>query len=296
MSFEPILLAPEEEVIEVYPYRRVWSTTWLEVGVLAVVVVAIVVLTDFVGVLPADYVAPLPKTGMALLPFVAWLVISYRAEHTAIEPRTGMLRLLIMGALVANGVAIPLEERLFLPDRWLLDAGFFGRVLGYAFTIGFTAEFLKYAVMRYTIWPQRFQQRLDGVAYGLAVSMGFATVLNLHFALYTDATLYATALRVISNTFQHMALGIILGYFLAELRVARPPVFWIPAGLFLTAILSGFYYAFHALAIVGGLGISPLRGLMLALGVVGAALLIMAFLIESADTRMEALTGRRQLI
>lgn len=296
MSFEPILLAPEEEVVEVYPYRRVWPTTWLEVGALAAVVTAIVVLTDYVGVLPADYAASLPKTALALLPFAAWLVFSYRAEHTAIEPRHGLLRLLILGALVASGVAIPLEERLFLPDRWLLASGFFSRALGYAFTIGFTAEFLKYAVLRYTIWPQRFQQRMDGVAYGLAVSLGFATVYNLRFALYTDATLAATALRVASNTFQHMALGVILGYFLAELRIGRPPVFWIPAGLFLTALLSGFYYGFHALAIVGGLGASPIRGLLLSLGVIGTVLLIMAFLIESADTRMEALTGRRQLI
>ncbi|WP_119072236.1 PrsW family glutamic-type intramembrane protease [Aggregatilinea lenta] len=296
MSFEPILLAPEEEVIEAYPYRRVWPTTWLEVGVLTVVVAAIVVLTDFVGVLPATYTAPLPKMGLALLPLAAWLGISYRAEHTAPEPRFGLLRLLILGGLIANGVAIPLEEQLFLPDRWLLATGFFGRALGYTFTIGFTAAFLKYAVMRYTLWPQHFQQRLDGVAYGLAVSIGFATAYNVHVALNADMTLYATALRVASNTFQHMALGVILGYFLSELRLGRPPVFWIPGGLFLTALFGGFYYAFHALAVVSGLNAAPFRGLLLAVGVIGAVLLSMAFLIESADTRMEALTGRRQLI
>ncbi len=301
MSFEPILLAPEEEAVEVYPYRRVWRTAWLEVAALVIVVAGVVVLTQFTNTLPTNYNATWAKTAVALVPFGAWLLFSYRGERRAVQPREGLLGVLVLGALVANAIAIPLEEGLFVPERWMVRSGFFSRVLSYTFTIGFTAEFLKYAVLRYTVWPARFEQRLDGVAYALAVAVGYATVYNLHVALYTEATLSAAALRIASHTFLHMALAPITGYFLAELRIGRPPVFWIPAGLFLTALLSGLYYAFRALALVSGLGIAatasaPLRGLALAVAAVSAALVIMAFLIESADTRMEALTGRRQTI
>ena len=41
MSFEPILLAPEEELEEIYPYRRVWRTSWIEVSLLLIAVLAI---------------------------------------------------------------------------------------------------------------------------------------------------------------------------------------------------------------------------------------------------------------
>ncbi|MBN1202374.1 MAG: PrsW family intramembrane metalloprotease [Anaerolineae bacterium] len=301
MSFEPILLAPEEEPEELYPYRRVWRTSWLEVGVLLIAVLTIYVLTDFLGALPPDLSDRLPKLGVALLPLAAWFVFSYRGERRALQPRAGLVGTLILGALVANGIAVPLEERLFTPDRWLLSAGFFGRVLGYMFTLGVTAEFLKYAVLRYTVWPRHFNQRLDGVAYALAAAIGFAGVYNVRFALYTDATLNATALRVASTTLSQLAVAPVMGFFLVELLIGRKPIAWLPIGLFLASFLSGLYYAFRGIAIISGLnvgatGSSPVRGLALAFGLVAIVFISMAFIIESADTRMEALTGRREAL
>ena len=299
MSFEPILLAPQEEVEEIYPYRRVWRTSWLEISVLLVTVLLIFLLTSLFGVLPADLRVPLPKVAIALLPMAAWLVFSYWGERRALQRRHGLFGLLILGGLLANGVAVPLEEHVYVPDQWLPAAGFFGRVLGYAFTVGFTGAFLQYAALRYTIWPERITQRLDGVAYALAVSLGYAVSLNLRFALFSDATLLATALRVASITFSQLALGVVIGFFLAELAIGRVPVFWIPFGLSLVSLLSGLYYALRGIAIVGGLsvegtGASPIRGLALAFGFVAAAYVIFAFLIANADVRLGALTGRRE--
>lgn len=301
MSFEPILLAPEEQVEEIYPYRRVWRTSWLEIWVLLLAVAAIWVLTHFFGALPATLRDPLPKLAIALLPLAAWLVFSFRAERRAPQPRPGLVGLLILGVLAANGVAIPLQEHLFTPDRWLPGQGFFGRVLGYGLTVGVTTEFLKYAILRYTGWPQRFRQRLDGVAYALTVSLGFAVVYNVHFALDPDMTLTATALRVASVTFSQLGIGVVTGYFLAELRIGRPPIFWLSAGLLLAGLLHGIYYSFRGIAIVSGLGVgatasSPERGLALAFGLVAALFAVFAFLIESSDARMEALTGRREVL
>jgi len=77
VSFEPVLLAPEPEIEEIYPYRRVWRTAWLEVLVLSGVALALYVLTSLLGVLPADLRDPLFRAGMALLPLALWLVFSY---------------------------------------------------------------------------------------------------------------------------------------------------------------------------------------------------------------------------
>ncbi|MBN1679966.1 MAG: PrsW family intramembrane metalloprotease [Anaerolineae bacterium] len=299
MSFEPILLTPEEEPEEIFPYRRVWRTSSLEVLVVFLVVFMIWLLTDLFGMLPADLTDIRAKTGIALLPLAAWLVFSYRGERRALKPRFGLIGVLILGGLVANGIAVPLEERVFTPERWLPYQGFFGRVLGYMFTIGFTAEFLKYAVLRYTVWPQRLERRVDGMAFAITVSLGFAVVYNLRFALYTDATLLATALRVASIMFSQIAAGLIMGYFLVELRIGHPPIFWIPAGLFLASFISGLYYGFRGIAIVSGLNVgadasSPVRGLALALGLIVMMYITMAFIIESADTRMITRTGRRE--
>lgn len=301
MSFEPILLAPEEQPEEIYPYRRVWRTSWLEMSLLFFATAILYVLSEFLAVLPAGLQGPLFKVGFALLPLGAWFAFSYWGERRAPQPRTGLIGVLILGGLVANGIAIPLEEHLFLPGRWLPGSGFFGRVLGYMFTIGFTAEFLKYAVLRYAVWPRRFQQRLDGIAYALAVSLGYATAYNLRAALFTDATLAATALRVASVTFSQLGVGVIMGFFLAELNIGRTPVFWLPAGLGLASFVSGLYYAFRGIAIVSGLSTvgtasSPIRGLLLGFGLVVVVFVSLAFIVQSADTRMEALTGRREAL
>lgn len=301
MSFEPILLAPEQAVEERYPYRRVWRTSWLEVGTILVVVLAIFSLTRLFNALPANLHDTRLKVAVALVPLAAWLVFSYWGERRAPQPRRGLVQMVILGGLVANGIAVPLEEHLFLPDRWLPTQSFFGRVLGYATTVGFTAEFLKYAVVRYTIWPDRIRQRLDGVAYALAASVGYAVVLNLQVALFSDDTLVATALRVASNTFSQMGIGVIMGYFLAEMVVGRTPVFWLPMGLGIASLLSGIYYGFRSLTVVRSISATgsisaPLRGLALAVGLVAVLYATFAFLIESADARMEALTGRRQAL
>jgi hypothetical protein len=301
LSFEPILLAPQEEVEEIYPYRRVWRTSWQEISVLLIAILLIFMLTSVFGVLPADLRAPLPKVAIALLPLAAWLVFSYWGERRALQRRYGLFGLMILGGLLANGIAVPLEEHVYVPDQWLPAAGFFGRVLGYAFTVGFTGAFLQYAAVRYTIWPERFTQRLDGVAYALAVAVGYAVSLNLRFALFSDATLLATALRVASYTFSQLAFGVVIGFFLAELAIGRVPVFWIPFGLSLMSLLSGLYYGFRGIAIVGGLsvegtGASPIRGLALAFGLAAAVFVIFAFLIANADVRLQALSGRREAL
>jgi hypothetical protein len=294
LSFEPILLAPEEEVEEIYPYRRVWRTSWIEISILALAVALIYVL-DLLDVIPSALNGAVFKTGFAALPLGLWLIVSYRGEQGALLPRPHLGGIMLLGGLVASGVAIPLEEQVFTPERWLPYTGFFGRVLGYMFTVGFTAEFLKYAALRYTLWPDRIAQRLDGVAYALAISMGFATALNLRFALLADADLLATALRVASYTFSHLAVGVVMGFFLAELTIGRTPIFWLPMGLGIAALMSGLYYAFRVVAIVGGLseagsGARPVRGLVFGFGVVAGMFIVFAFVIDNADRRMESAT------
>jgi RsiW-degrading membrane proteinase PrsW (M82 family) len=290
VTFEPVLIGPEEERAEAYPYRRVWRTAWLEATALFLVAFALYALTNIAGVVSSRPASTTGRTAIAALPVLLWLTISYRSERRAIQPRPALLRVMILGALVASGVAIPLEEHLFQPERWLPGLDFFGRLLGYATTVGFAAEFLKYLVLRYSVWPQHINQRLDGVAYGLAVSVGFATVFSLRFALFTEATLSATALRMTGITLLHLATGAIVGFFLAELWVGRTAILWLPVGLTLAALVSGAHYAFRAIAIVGSPGVestgsSPLLGLLLTAGFAAAAFSLFAFIIASADTR-----------
>ena len=138
MSFEPVLLAPEPEVEEIYPYRRVWRTAWSEVLVLFGMALALYALTDLFGVLPGDLRDPLLRMAVALLPLALWLVFSYGGERRALRPRLTCCAC-SSSALVANAVAVPLRST----SSYQTD-GCRRRVrralLGYTLTIGFTAD------------------------------------------------------------------------------------------------------------------------------------------------------------
>ncbi len=287
------LLAPTEESGEPFPYRRVWRPLTLELGLLATAVLFIIFATRL-GILADTYSRPL-SAGFALLPLAAFWFFSVRRENRALEPRQGLVAVLFLSIVMANGIAVPIISEVFTPERWLPGAGFFNRILGYAFTVGILSEFIKYAVVRYTMWPNRFRIRLDGIAYSTAAALGFATVLNLRLVFYDELTLSSAAVNILTNVYIHIAIGAVIGYFLGELAIGTPSAIWLPIGLVSAAMLSGIHFAFRGIAISSGLGSRTLGGLFLVIGISAAILGILSFIIESADARMADKLGVRRI-
>jgi hypothetical protein len=95
-------------------------------------------------------------------------------------------------------------------------------------------------VMRYTAWPNQFRIRLDGVAYGAAAGIGYASVLNLQFAFTTSASPDVVAAHIFANLALHLVTGILIGYGLSELQLGSPtpllPVFTVAFAALLTGI------------------------------------------------------------
>lgn len=282
------LLAPEETGEEQYPYRRVWRALITELGLLLLVVVVVLVGDAFGFV--EDVYSQTTDLALVALPVFFFLIISYRQERQALEPRDGLLSILVLSFVIANGVAFPVIDAIFTPDTWLPEAGFFERVFGYTLTLGVLSEFIKYAAVRYTVWPNRFRTRMDGIAYSAAAAVGYATVFNLRYALLDEPTVTATAMRVMTNIFVHVAIAAIMGYFLSELALGNPSAYWLPLGLIIAAFISGLHTAFRALSIVSGLDPNstasrPVGGVLLAVGLAIAILGALSFLIENAETR-----------
>lgn len=283
------LLSPEEEVDEIYPYRRVWRSLILEMVLLFVLMIGVFVAIQFEVV--EDTYLGLLGTGVVFAPLGFFLIVSIRGERRAFQPRERLLTIVLVSAIVANGVAVPLVNLIFTPDQWLPEAGFFTRIFGYMLTLGVTAEFLKYAVVRYTVWPNAIRTRLDGVAYGVAAALGYATVFNLRDMFLEQPNLSAGTFQVVTTVYWHISIGAILGYFLAELAIGKPSLIWLPLGLFIASFLNGIYAAFRGIAIVSGLGSRAIGGVLVITGFSIVVLGIMSFLIESADRRVSEQTG-----
>lgn len=297
MSFEPILLAPQKEEQELYPYRRVWRTALIEIGILLLVTVGTVLAVRFVSPRIGEAQQQTIGLAYALLPLELWVVFSYLGERRAPEPRPRLFTVALLGALVANAVGLPLVNRFLNVDEWLATAPGSSRLIGYMLTVGMSQEFLKYAVVRYSVWPGAFRVRSDGIAYMMAAAIGYATVVNVDFVLNNSANPSVYALRIAEFTLTHFATSTIMGYFLAELKLTRgTTIFWLPGGLVLASLLASLSVVLRGGLIVGGIGPSStgntaFQGLGAAVFLVIFLFASIYFLINNADERAQ-LRGR----
>lgn len=257
MSFDPILLAPQQEEKEIFPYRRVWRTAIIEIAILLVLTVLTILVTRFYKGTVTTTQRQIIGVAFALIPVSLWLLISYQSERRAQRPRERISSVVLLSALAANAIGLPLIERVFAVDQWLATAPGLTRLIGYTLIAGTVQEFIKYAVVRYSVWPRCFRTRSDGVAYAMAAGIGYATVLNLNYVFSTFADPASTALRIAEFTLAQVAISLIMGYLLAELNLSQDTiVFSLPGGLLLSSFLTGL-----AITLRGGLVVSnPIDG------------------------------------
>lgn len=288
------LLSPEEEIQQIYPYRRVWRSLIIELGIMFVISSVLLILITF-EVLSNE---PNPNLHLilAVLPLILFGWFSVRAERRVYQPRRHLLSVLALAMVLANGVAALLLEELYTPERWLPQAGFFSRIFGYMATAGILSAFIQYGVIRYTVWPAQFRLRLDGVAYAMATAIGYATVFNLRYILFEDPLLSAAIIRILATLFTHVLVGVWIGYFLGEFAIGRPPIFWMPLGLGVSSFLFGIYMAFRSISVKSGFNVEatgdrPIGPYLLATGLTAVSIAIVFFLIESADERMANRAG-----
>ncbi len=288
------LLSPEEEIQQIYPYRRVWRSLIIELGIMFFIssLLLILITVEVVSNEPSPNLHLL----LAILPLILFGWFSIRGERRVYQPRPHLLSVLVLSMVLANGVAALLLNELYTPELWLPQAGFFARIFGYMATVGILSAFIQYGVIRYTVWPDQFRIRLDGVAYTVATAVGYATVFNIRYILFEDPLLTAAIIRILATLFTHVLVGVWIGYFLGEFAIGRPPIFWMPLGLGLSSFLYGIYMAFRSIAVKSGFsteatGDRPIGPYFLAIGLTVVSIAIVFFLIESADERMAHRAG-----
>ncbi len=217
---------------------------------------------------------------LALVPAAIWLLAFYQQDRLEPEPKRYVLGVFVLGAILAEAVGQPLIRDLFRVQDWLYDNPLVA-IIGSILVIGFVQEFLKYAGVRYTVFlSPEFDERVDGIIYGAAIGLGYATMLNIRYVMGNNGVdLGVGAIQTSVLALAHASFGGVLGYFLGRAKFERMGPVWLPLGLTLAAILNGVVsYALRQLPMVGGFGYTPWYGLVLAAIVAGGtfAVLFMA--------------------
>jgi RsiW-degrading membrane proteinase PrsW (M82 family) len=229
---------------------------------------------------------------LALIPALIWLVFFYQQDRLEPEPKGHIASVFILGALLAQAVGIPLLDGLDV-GRWLPIAAKVSpllSLLGSILVVGFAHEFLKYAAVRYSIYPSaEFDERADGVVYGTAAGLGYATMLNINYVIVSGGVnLQAGVIRIVVTALAHASFAGLSGYFLGRAKFEDEPVWWLPSGVGLAALLNGLFIFVRgeitttSLGLTGG-GFNPWPGLILAAVVAGATFGALFYLIRRAN-------------
>ncbi|HUW14916.1 MAG TPA: PrsW family glutamic-type intramembrane protease [Anaerolineae bacterium] len=263
---------------------HVWHAGWVLVAALMGFIVLVVGVDRFVQ--PSFEGVLLLAAGilLALVPALIWLLFFYLLDRLEPEPKRYVIGVFFLGALLAAAIGIPLVNDLFGVSGWLYE-GALVQLVGGILVIGFAQEFLKYAAVRYTVFGSReFDERLDGVIYGTAAGLGYATMLNIHYVLsHAGVDLSVGVIRIVVTALAQASFSGIVGYFLAQDKFEGKPVWWMPLGLALAAVLNGTFVFVRDLASVRGLQFNPWNGLILAAVVALAVLGVLFWLMRKAN-------------
>ena len=221
---------------------------------------------------------------LALVPAAIWLAFFYRRDRLEPEPKGMVLGVFVLGALVAAAIGIPLVGDVFDVDSWI-GQSFVTQLLGGILVIGFTQEFLKYATVRFSVYQSReFDEWTDGILYATAAGLGFATMLNIDFIVSSGgADLGLGAVGVALTALAHASIAGVTGYFLGRDRLEVRPIWWVPLGVAIAAVLNGIFFYLRAAITQGVVGGIPTSLYGLALAIVLA--LVITFLLARTVQR-----------
>ena len=173
----------------------------------------------------------------AVLPSFLLLWYFYKRDLNP-EPRAVLIKTFLLGILAVVPVIIcvlPLSLFNSKLNHPLL-AGLYSALLCAAVP----EEFFKYRVItRYSARHPAFDEPMDGVVYGAAASLGFATLENILYVV--DGGWIVAVVRAFTAVPCHACLGAILGYYVGQARFDIRRKMTPRLGLFVAILLHALY-------------------------------------------------------
>lgn len=263
------------------------ESTWVQIAGVVVFAALVYVLANLTH--PQLTGAPLIAVGivLAVVPAGLWLWLFYDEDRFEPEPRQLVIGVFVLGALLAYAVGQPALRSLFRVQDWLTTNALTG-ILGSILVVGFIQQFLLYATVRYSIfYSSEFDQRVDGIIYGAAAGLGYATMMNILYIVQNNGVdLGIGVMRVTVEALSLASLGGISGYFLARAKFDKMGPVWLPLGLAIAAALNGLIeFALDEVPTLGaGFGFNPWYGLVLAVIIAGVVFTLLIETIHRLET------------
>lgn len=118
--------------------------------------------------------------------------------------------------------------------------------------IALIEESSKYLFLRLYAYPKKvFSEPYDGITYAVMISLGFATVENIHYVI--NGGVEAAIVRMFTAVPAHATFGVLMGFFTGLAKFRNHKKSYLILGLFIAILMHGIYDFFIIQQIVPGL-------------------------------------------
>lgn len=147
----------------------------------------------------------------AIAPGIALLAYFYLKDRYESEPIHTVIRMFILGALLVFPTMV-------LQRTFVLGFGESSFLYSFVYS-AFLEEFLKWFLVFFIIYKhQDFNEPYDGIVYATAVSLGFATLENVIYALLFSPSVSSLLMRALLPVSGHALFGVMMGYYMGRAK------------------------------------------------------------------------------
>lgn len=198
----------------------------------------------------------------ALAPVFLIIIYIYLKDKYEKESKRILVYTFILGAVISIVITTILYNffDLFLPTP--NDFSVWQQFIKAFFIVALIEEFSKYVIVRYYNQPRKgFNEPFDGIIYAVMVSMGFAAIENLFYAM--EGGLQVALLRAFTAIPAHATFGILMGYFMGKAKFSKNKMKWNLIGLSCAILFHGAYDFFLFINFIPGISIGAFVSLII---------------------------------
>lgn len=264
------------------PHAGFWRSAVVQIVGMGLFSVAVVLLAPYIGPLDDPW-RIIVGVALVLIPTVLWLYYFYRQDRLEPEPKTRILGVFLLAALLTETVGYKLVTDWFWVPGWASSLNV-SSLLAAVLISGFTWQAIAYIAVRVVVYTTtEFDERMDGIVYGTMAGLGVATIINLHYVLdHGGVALAPGVIHIVTSVLAQASFSGVLGYFMAQAKFEHKPVWWVPAGLVVAAVLNGIVVWLINEVSADGLNVAPWRSLALGLAVAVVAFVTLLALMRQA--------------
>lgn len=253
------------------PHPGFWRAGIIQIVLMGVLSAILAVLADRFGPVEGPALLLIGLI-MAIAPSALWLIFFYRQDRLEPEPKTRVARVFLLALILTDVVGLRLFNDLFDLRAWAA-AQTLPSLLASILIVGFTIQGIAYFAVRAVVYATpEFDERMDGIVYGTVAGLGVAALLNLRYVIDNGGVaLGPGVIHVVTTALALGSFSGLMGYFMSEAKFEHRPIWWVPLGVALAAVLNGLFSWLMSEVSAIGLTVQPWRslalGVLVALGV-----------------------------